>query len=173
MKIARMTAAAFLAVPALAGCGDLSSSSSSTTGSRPAALQPLSKAAYGTELQQVGRSLVAALNTLGQKPTEFKRIENNVGRGQASLREAAARLVATTPPLDARADNAKLVGGLRYFAAQLPKLKTAAAQHNVKGVIAFDRTLDRSPAMRATMAAASDLQRKGYKLGQLASNGKG
>jgi hypothetical protein len=172
MKIARMTPA-LLAVLALAGCGGSNSSSPSTNGSKAAAAQPLSKAAYSTELQQVGKSLVSALNTLGQKPSEFKRIENNVARGQISLRQAAARLAATTPPVDARSDNAKLIDMMRYLAAQLPKLKIAAAHHNVKAVIAFDRTLDRSPAMKAMMAAAADLQHKGYKLGQLAPSGKG
>jgi hypothetical protein len=172
MKIA-LIVAALLAVPALAGCGGSKSTSHPTNGSTAAAAQPLSKAAYSTELQQVGKSLVAALNTLGQKPSEFKRIETNVGHGQASLRQAAARLAASTPPVDARSDNAKLVYGLRYFAAQLAKLKIAAARHSVKAVIASDRNLDRSPAVKAMMAAVSDLQRKGYKLGQLAPTGKG
>jgi hypothetical protein len=40
-------------------------------------------------------------------------------------------------------------------------------------VVASDRSLDRSPAVKAMMAAAADLQNKGYKLGQLAPSGKG
>ena len=172
MKIALITAA-FLAAPALAGCGGSSSSSHPINASTTAAARSLSRSAYSDELQQVGKSLVGALNTLGQKPSEFKRIETNVARGEASVTQAAARLAASNPPVDARSDNAKLIYGLRYFAAQLPKLKLAAARHDVKAVIAFDRTVDRSPAIRATMAAASDLQRKGYKLGQLAPSGKG
>ena len=77
----------------------------------------LSKAAYSAELQQVGTSLVAALNTLGQKSTDFARIERNVPHGQAALRQAARRLAATTAPADARTDNRKLVSGLRSFAS--------------------------------------------------------
>jgi len=170
MKIA-LVAAALLAVLTVAGCGG-SKSSSHSTNEAGAAAQPLSKAAYSAELQQVGRSLVAALNTLGQKPTEFKRIATNVERGQASLRQAATRLAATAPPVDARSDNAKLVYGMRYFAAQLPQLKAAAARHDLAGVIAFDRRIDRSRAIRTMMAVAADLQHKGYRLGQLAPSGK-
>ena len=169
MKIA-ITAAALLAV--LAGCGGSKSTSHSTNGSTAAAAQPLSKAAYSTALQQVGTSLVSALNTFGKKFSSFKRIETSVGRGQAALNQAASLLAANTPPVDARADNAKLVTGMRSFAAQLAGLKTAASHHNLKAVIAADRSLDRSPAVKAMMAAAADLERTGSKLGQLAPSGK-
>jgi hypothetical protein len=171
MKIA-LVAAALLAVPALAGCGGSKPSSDGANGSKAAAAQPLSKAAYSAELQQVGKSLVAALNALGQQPTEFKRIATSVGLGQASLRQAAARLAATVPPADARSDNATLVHGMHYFATQLPRLKTAAENHDLEGVIAFDRRIDRSRAIRAMMAVTSDLQHKGYTLGELAPSGK-
>jgi hypothetical protein len=164
-------AATLFAVVALAACGG-SNSSRSGQGSTTAA-QPLSKAAYSVELQQVGTSLVSALNTFGKKFSSFKRIETSVGRGQAALNEAAARLAAITPPVNARSDNAKLVAGMRSFAAQLVKLKTAASHRKLTAVIAADRSLDRSPAVRAMMAAAADLQRKGYKPGQLAPSGKG
>lgn len=170
MKIPLVTPA-LLAVLALVGCGNSSASTHSTSPSLTARA-PLSKAAYSKELQQVGNTLTTALNTLGGNPGDFKRIETNVARGQAALRKGAAHLATTTPPDDARSDNAKLIDGLRYFAAQLPKLKLAAARHNAKAVTAFDQTLVRSPAIRATMAAVSDLQRKGYELGRLAPNGK-
>jgi hypothetical protein len=165
-----LKAAALLAVLTLAACGG-SNSSQPGEGSTTAA-QPLSKAAYSVELQQVGTSLVSALNTFGKKFTSFKTVAKGVRRGQAALNQAAARLAAITPPANARSDNAKLVSGLRSFAAQLVKLKTAASHHNLKAVIASDRSLDRSPAIKAMMAAAADLQRKGYKLGQLAPSGK-
>jgi hypothetical protein len=165
-----LTAATLFAILALAACGG-SNSSQPGTGSTNAA-QPLSKAAYNVELQQVGTSLVSALNTFGKKFSSFKRIETSVGRGQAALNQAAARLAATTPPANARSDNAKLVSGMRSFAAQLATLKTAASSHDLKAVTAADRSLDRSAAIRAMMAAAADLQRKGYKLGQLAPSGK-
>src|SRR5439155_18181813 len=138
MKIT-FTAAALVAVLA-AGCGAAQPSSHSPANPTATAEShhPLSKAAYSLQLQHVGKSLVAALNTLGQKPTDFKRIETNVGRGQAALKEAAARLAAITPPSDARSDNSKFVSGMRYFAAQLTKLKTAASHHNLQAVIASD-----------------------------------
>ena len=137
MKTASI-ATTLLTVLALAACGG----SKSTDGSTASAAQPLSKAAYSTELQQVGTSLVTALNTFGKKFSSFKRIEASVGRGQAALKQAAARLAATTPPADARADNANLVSGLRSFAAQLANLKTAATRHNRAAVTAADRNLD-------------------------------
>jgi hypothetical protein len=62
---------------------------------------------------------------------------------------------------------------MRSFAAQLATLRSAAARHNLKAVTAADRRLDRSAAVKAMMAAAADLQHKGYKLGQLAPNSKG
>jgi hypothetical protein len=117
--------------------------------------------------------LVTALNSLGQKSGDFARIEHNVPCGQAALRHTAGRLAATTAPADARTDNARLVSGLRFFAVQLSRVRAAAERHNLKAVIAADRDLDRSPAVRAMMAAAADLQRKGYKLGQLAPSSKG
>jgi hypothetical protein len=116
--------------------------------------------------------LVTALNTLGQKSSDFTRIERNVPRGQVALRRAAARLGATKPPADARADNARLVNGLRFFAVRLSKLKAAAARHDLKAVVDADRAVDDSRAVRVMMAAAADLQRKGYQLGQLAPSGK-
>jgi hypothetical protein len=86
---------------------------------------------------------------------------------------ASDRLATITPPANARSDNAKLVSGMHSFAAQLLKLKAAASHHNLKAVIASDRSLDRSPAVQEMMAAAAaDLQRKGYTLGQLAPSGK-
>ena len=166
------TAATLLAVLALAACGGTKPSSQAGDGSTTTVAQPLSKADYSVELQQVGTSLVSALNTFGKKFTNFKTVERAVPRGQAALKHAAARLAAITPPADARADNAKLVSGMRSFAAQLAKLKSAAARHNLKAVLASDRRLDRSPLVRAMMAAAADLQRKGYKLGQLAPSSK-
>jgi hypothetical protein len=51
-------------------------------------------------------------------------------------------------------------------------MRAAAARRNLKAVLAADRDLDRSGAVRAMMAAVADLQRKGYRLGQLASNSK-
>ena len=93
-------------VLALAGCGGSSS--------------PLSKTAYSAKLQQVGTSLVAALNSLGRRSSEFKRIETHVGTGQAALRRAAARLAAVTPTRrrprrqhEARLRDARLRNGAR------------------------------------------------------------
>ena len=157
-------------VLALAGCGG--SNSNSDAAMSTTTTTALSKTAYSAELEQVGTSLVAALNSLGQRSSDFKRIETHVGTGETALRRAAARIAAITPPADAHADNTKLVSGMRIFATALAGLKKAAAQRDLKAVIAADRALDRSPAVRAMMAAAADLQRKGYKLGQLAPSGK-
>jgi hypothetical protein len=157
-------ASTLLVALTLAACGTSKPSSQK--------MQPLSKAAYSVELQHVGASLVSALNTFGKRFSNFRRIETSVDRGQTALNEAAGRLAAITPPPDARADNAKLVSGMRSFAAQLARLKSAAAQHNLKAVIASDHRLDRSPAVKAMMAAATHLQRNGYKLGQLAPSSK-
>jgi hypothetical protein len=171
VKIA-ITATMLLAVLMLAACGGSKSASQGASRSTNTAASPISKAAYIIELQRVGTSLVTALNSFGKKFSSFKKIEASVGRGQAALRQAAQRLAATTPPAAARADNAKLVSGMRYFAAQLAKLRAAASQQSLKSVIAADRSLDRSPAVQEMMAAAADLQAKGYKLGQLAPSSK-
>jgi hypothetical protein len=45
-------------------------------------------------------------------------------------------------------------------------------RHNLKAVLASDRRLDCSAAVKTMMAAAADLQHKGYKLGQLAPSSK-
>jgi len=74
--------------------------------------------------------------------------------------------------VDARADNAKLVSGMRAFAAQLTRMQDAASRHDLEAVVAADRAADRSPAVKAMMAAVADLRRKGYKLGRLAPSGK-
>ncbi len=161
----------FLTVFTLTGCAG-SKSDSNGARSVMTTSTPLSKTAYSAELQQVGTSLVTALNTLGKKSSDFKKIERNVPRGQTALERAAARLAATTPPADARADTTRLISGLRYFAVQLTKLKEAAARRNLTAVIAADRSVDRSPVIRTMMAATADLQRKGYKLGQLAPSNK-
>jgi hypothetical protein len=161
-----LAASALAAVLTLAGCGGSHAARSTTA-------TPLSRAAYSRELQQVGRSLVAALNSLGQRSSDFKRIETHVGTGQEGLRRAASRLAAISPPADARADNMKLVSGMRAFATALTGMKRAAASRNLKTVVAADRAVDRSPAVRAMMSAATDLQRKGYRLGQLAPSSKG
>jgi hypothetical protein len=61
---------------------------------------------------------------------------------------------------------------VRFFAIRLSRMRAGAARHDVKALVAADRDLDRSPAVRAMMAANADLQRMGYKLGQLAPSGK-
>jgi hypothetical protein len=165
------TAAALIAALTLAACG--SSDSHSHAAKSTTTTKPLSKTAYSTKLQQVGTILVPALNGLGQKSSDFKRIETHVGTGQAALRRAAAHLEVIMPPADARADNQTLAIGMRAFAAQLTQMRKAAAQRNLKAVITADHAIDRSPAVRAMMAAAADLQHKGYKLGQLAPSNKG
>jgi hypothetical protein len=164
-----VTATVLLTVLALTGCGN----SAVSTRSEPAAQAvPLSRAAYSAELQQVGSSLVAALNSLGKTSADFARIERNVPRGQAALRRAAARLAGTIPPTDARTDNANLVSGLRFFAVRLNRMRAAAARHDRGAVVAADEGIDRSRAVRAMMAAAADLQHAGYSLGELAPSNK-
>ena len=160
-----------LAALTLTGCGSSNASSNRAT-SETTPATTMSKAAYSAELRQVGTSLVAALNTLGQTSTDFARIERNIPHGQSALRQAARRLAATTAPADARTDNTKLVSGLRFFALRLSKMRAAAARHNLRAVTAADHDLDRSPEVSAMMAAAADLQHKGYKLGQLAPSNK-
>jgi hypothetical protein len=170
LKRAFGAAALLTAALTLAGCGG---SDSNSPAARSTTIKPISESAYSTKLQQIGAILVPALNSLGQKSSDFKRIETHVGTGQAALRRAAGYLAVITPPAAARADNRTLATGMRAFAAQLTQLRKAAARRNLKAVIAADDAIDRSPAIKAMMAAAADLQHKGYKLGQLAPSNKG
>jgi hypothetical protein len=155
---ALMVSASLLAA---SGCG--SSGGSST----------ISKAEYGQKLQATVHSLSSSLNALGKQPTEFTRIEQNVGQAKTQLESSASQLDGLQVPADAQADNQKLVSGLRVFAADLSKLKSAAVQHDAKKVVAFDKNLDRSPGIQAMMAAVQDLKSMGYPVGAAAASGHG
>ena len=144
---------------AASGCGNSGGSST------------ISKAEYGQDLEATVHSLSSSLNALGKRPTEFKQIEQNVGQAKAQLESSASQLDGLEVPADAQADNQKLVNGLRVFAANLSKLKSAAVQHDAKKVVAFDKNLDRSPAIQAMMAAVQDLKSTGYPVGAAAGRG--
>jgi hypothetical protein len=155
-----LTTATLTAVTLIAASGAATTSASAS--------HPVSKAAYSAELQQIGTTLMTTLNRLGENNHAFARIEKNVARGRSALEQAATRLDRTTPPLDARADNTTIALGLRYFATALAQLKTDAARHDVHAISVFEPTLERSPAIKPMLRAIIDLQKKGYKVGQLA-----
>ena len=119
-----------------AGCGGQKDAANVSTRHSTSAQPGLSEAAYNMRLQALGNQLVDVVNLVGQRPPQFSLIVRNVGRAQQTLRASASALASLTVPMNAVADNRKLVAGLRSFAAYLTKLKLGRA--------ASQRSADRS-----------------------------
>jgi hypothetical protein len=148
----------------MVGCGGSSTSTSPTSTSTSRTLSP---SAYSSELRKLGDTLAPELAAVEASTGDFSRVESNVGRGQASLRAAAARLSALDLAPDVRADNAVLVTSLRAFATELDRLKQAARRRDARKVAAANGAVLGSAPLQAMMGAARDLRAKGYDLGAL------
>ena len=146
----RATALLILAVLVVAGCGG---------GGR------LSKSAYEQKLQSAGRDLVAARAQLSRsKPKEeFKK---GVEAVQDALNDAAGELDGITPPTDAEAANARLVDALRRLAKDWDEVK-AAADQSPDAAIAKARKVATGQASRDAFQAITEIQRRGYDVGEL------
>jgi predicted small lipoprotein YifL len=135
---------------ALAGCG---------SGGR------LTKPEYEQRLRQAGQELVRARAQLSRsKPKdEFKK---GVEAVQGALGKAADRLDGITPPVDAEPANARLVAALRKLAKDWDEVKSAADE-SPDAALAKAQKVARGQDSRNAFDAITEIQRRGYDVGQL------
>src|SRR5207248_8843090 len=86
----------------------------------------LSKSEYSKKLASVGKGVqgLSSVSTSGGSPSaQFAKLRKG-------LRDAADKLAKVNPPSDAKADNDKIVQGLRQIAEDLGPLEQAAKNKN-------------------------------------------
>jgi hypothetical protein len=127
----------------------------------------VTKAQYQRELQRLGQDLTDAGSELG-KSIDIATFNGNVDVLRDHLRDAADDLHGMKPPIDARPANDKLADALDDFADQLESVKEARRQSIVKARDALLK-VSKSEAVRNARAAARELKRKGYGIGQFGS----
>jgi hypothetical protein len=135
----------------LAGCGGSKS---------------LSKSAYEQKLQGDGKAVQQSVTALTKTtPSTLAELAKRVDVAEASVKTAADDLDSIKPPSDAVADNAAIVSALRAIQAGLERLKKAAASGDPAAAQKIAGQLASSPQLKAAEKAATDLKKKGYKVG--------
>jgi hypothetical protein len=98
-------------------------------------------------------------------------IATQIAAAEQAVKKAADDLEAAKPPKDAEADNHTIVVGLRTLQTQLGKLQAAAKKHDIAALQAAAAALQAAPEIKAAQRAATDLKKKGYKIGVIGSTG--
>jgi len=127
----------------------------------------LTKAAYEQKLHDAGKGLAAAAQkvTRARSKDEFK---DDVSEVQHALDHAADQLDGITPPEDVEGANDRLVHGFRGLSDDFDQVKDAAD----KGVdVARQKAqeITTGAAAREAGQAITEIQRRGYDVGQLGS----
>ncbi|HEU5212569.1 MAG TPA: hypothetical protein VFU10_07340 [Gaiellaceae bacterium] len=123
----------------------------------------LSEAQYQHKLQVDGRPLMRLGPTLTCSRCSATEFAKRTDAFDAAARKAADDLDATTPPKDAEHDNEAIVAGLRALPGLLDEFKKVMTSEGDSLRAMSD--LENSPELKAADQAATDLEKKGYKLG--------
>ena len=118
----------------------------------------LSKSEYSKKLAAVGQGVqgLSSVSTTGGSPSaQFAKLRKG-------LRDAADKLAKVNPPSDAKADNDKIVQGLRQIADDLAPLEQAAKDKNAAALSAALSNLQKSGGVKKLQEAITDLKAKGY-----------
>lgn len=126
----------------------------------------LSKSEYEAKVKTIGSELKSNFGNFDPSKGSGS-LEQQIGRAQTKLNAASNELRKLKPPKDAEADNAKLADGLSGLSRQFNSLKQAVASGNLAQVQKIANEVKTSPSTAAANQAAADLQKKGYKIGDL------
>jgi hypothetical protein len=127
----------------------------------------VTKAQYQTDLQRLGQDLTDAGSELGRS-IDIATFNGNVDNLRDHLHDAADELHGLKPPADVQSANKKLADALDDFADQLDAVKEARRESIVKARDALLK-VSKSEAVGNARAAARELKRKGYDIGQFGS----
>jgi soluble cytochrome b562 len=126
----------------------------------------LSKSEYESKVKSIGGELKSNFGNFDPSKGSGS-LEAQIGQAQTKLNSAASELRKLKPPKDAEADTTKLADGLSGLARQFNSLKQAVASGNLAQVQKIANEVKTSPSTAAANQAAQDLQKKGYKIGDL------
>jgi hypothetical protein len=123
----------------------------------------VTKKQYEQRLDQIGLDLFDAANALGES-TATQAFNDGIGKLQDVLEDGADELDGVRPPgIAAQAANDRLVIAYRDLADEFEKVKDARRESFPRALTAL-QALQKSPPARATLRAAADLRKLGFKV---------
>jgi hypothetical protein len=125
----------------------------------------LSKSAYEQHLRVAGAHAKQASSGIKRIGVTRQAFAKQLVGARREMQAAAKELEGFEPPRDAEADNETIAATLRYLAAEIAKLQTAARSGNQAVAAAVGAEIAHSKQITAGANAAKDLQRKGYDVG--------
>lgn len=126
----------------------------------------LSKSDYEQKMQAIGTDAKKSLNGLNlSNVSDLKEIAKQTGVAKDKLNSVADQVASLNAPDNAKADNAKMVTGLRGLADELGKLQQAANKGDLKELQKVGNEFSTSQAVKDADDAAKDLKKKGYNIG--------
>jgi len=152
VKRLAIAAVAILAVAA-AGCGGGGG-------------EPLSKADYEQQLNEIGTSLDSSSQALGDafQAEDVDKAAEQIGTMQADIRKLADQLDDITPPEDVADPHQDLIDGLRGMADDFDEFRDAVESKSVAKMTAFAQSFTSSESSQKINEAIEELKKKGYDL---------
>jgi hypothetical protein len=125
--------------------------------------EAVTKQQYEQRLDQIGLDLYDAANELGES-TATQAFNDGIGKLQDVLEDGADELDGVLPPgAAAQAANDRLVAAYRDLADEFDKVKDARRESFPRALRALQAVQTSAPA-RATLRAAADLRKLGFKV---------
>jgi hypothetical protein len=138
---------------------DTTETDTTETGTTTGGPEPLSKDEYSKLMRTYGQDVGVGLRNVFEATTP-EQTSSALSDGQRKLKRAANRMATLVPPTDVATQHAKLVQGIRAFAADLARAERQFRNGNVRGVT----TLASSAALRTLQTAYDAIVKKGYDL---------
>ena len=150
MKRLAIAAVAILAVAA-AGCGGGGG-------------EPLSKAEYTQQLNEIGTSLDSSSQALGDafQAEDAGKAADQVSAMQTQIRKLADQLDDITPPEDVADPHQDLIDGLRGMADDFDEFHDAVESKSVAKMTAFAQSFTSSESSKKINEAIAEMKKKGY-----------
>ena len=150
MKTLAIAAVAILAVAA-AGCGGGGG-------------EPLSKAEYTQQLNEIGTSLDSSSQALGDafQAADAGKAADQVSAMQTQIRKLADQLDDITPPEDVADPHQDLIDGLRGMADDFDEFHDAVESKSVAKMTAFAQSFTSSESSKKINEAFAEMKKKGY-----------
>jgi len=151
VKRLAIAAVAILAVAA-AGCGGGGGG------------EPLSKADYEQQLNEIGTSLDSSSQALGDafQAEDVDKAADQVSAMQDQIRKLADQLDDITPPEDVADPHQDLIDGLRGMADDFDEFHDAVESKSVAKMTAFAQSFTSSESSQKINEAIEELKKKGY-----------
>ena len=136
--------------------------------SAPAAPKPLSRAAFDTRVQAIGRQYQHDVSTLSVKSSGSSSAAKEAAMAsefERVYRHLAARLGLLIPPKEIAADYKVMVASFRDEVGYAAAWRDAALHGTAQEAAKASMRLDFNPAITRAQAAAARITAKGYDLG--------